>query len=65
MRPDKYPLPWCEEFDIPYYQVNLWLVFNVPGWAEKQAHIPMSEIIPWIDELIERKELKLESSNKH
>jgi len=52
MKPSGYPLPWCEKLDLPYYQINLQLCFSVPGWGERQAYKPMSEIIPWIDELL-------------
>jgi hypothetical protein len=38
---------------MPYYQINLYFCGHVEGWAEKQAYKPMSEIIPWIDDIIE------------
>lgn len=53
MKPDNYPLPWCEKLDRPYWCINLHLCYSRKGWREKQSHKPMSEIIPWIDEIIE------------
>lgn len=52
MKPNGYPLPWCDALDVPYYKINLALCLQLKGWKEKQRHRPMSEIIPWIDELI-------------
>lgn len=59
MKPDKYPLPWCDWCDEPYYKLNLYLISTKEGWLEKQSHVPMAEIIPWIDALIEEGSLKL------
>ena len=56
MKPENYPLPWCDKLDMAYWQVNLALCLSKKGWRDKQAYKPMSEIIPWIDK-------ELESSN--
>jgi len=53
MKPKDYPLPWCDKLDMPYYAVNMYLINTVEGWSKKQAYKPMSEIIPWIDEILE------------
>lgn len=48
--PAGYPLPWCEQLDLPYWKVNMMLCGTVDGWRSWQAHKPMAEIIPKIDE---------------
>jgi len=37
---------------MAYWEVNLALCLHRDGWREKQRNIPMSRIIPWIDDLI-------------
>lgn len=53
-KPDGYPLPWCEKADLPYWKINLWMCFIFPEWREYQARLPMSEIIPIIDNILEK-----------
>jgi hypothetical protein len=48
------PLPWCERLNTPYWQVNFILCTTKVGWREKQKGKAMAEIIPWIDEMVER-----------
>ena len=53
MKPDNYPLPWCDKLDTPYWKINIqWCILD-KDWADKQAYKPMSEIIPWIDKKLE------------
>lgn len=52
MKPDGYPLPWCEAVDMPYWAINSMLIDRKCGWAEFQANRPMAEIIPEIDKLL-------------
>lgn len=47
--PDRYPLPWCDKLDVPYWRVNLLFCATVDGWRKWQAHRAMAEIIPEID----------------
>lgn len=47
-----YPLPWCDEFDVPYWVANIDLIRSREGWAEWQSRRSMNEIIPEIDLLI-------------
>lgn len=54
MKPDNYPLPWCEKLNAPYWAINMAWCAIKPGWSGRQAYKPMSEIIPWIDEELER-----------
>lgn len=52
MKPEGYPLPWCDKLDMPYHKINFYLCLTVKGWREKQSRVPMEEIIPWIDRAI-------------
>lgn len=47
--PDKYPLPWCDKADLPYWQINLIFCATVEGWRKMQSGKPMAEIIPLIN----------------
>lgn len=58
MKPEGYPLPWCDYTDTAYHTINMWLCMFQPEWRKKQAYIPMGTIIPWIDKLIEEDKLK-------
>lgn len=51
-KPAGYPLPWCERLDMPYFRVNMLLIFSRQGWSEWQARKSMAEIIPVIDDLL-------------
>jgi len=53
-KPEGYPLPWCDELDRPYWQINVLLCLTRPGWREWQGKRPMAEIIPDIDNLLRR-----------
>jgi hypothetical protein len=65
-KPEGYPLPWCDALDGAYWQVNMHLVMEKPGWREWQAQRPMHEIIPAIDELIAAGKLRpLATENNH
>ncbi|HEX8418965.1 MAG TPA: hypothetical protein VF638_03020 [Sphingomonas sp.] len=57
MGADGYPLPWCDELDAPYWQINIGLNINRRGWGEEHAGHSMAEIIPSIDALIEAGEI--------
>ncbi len=57
-KPEGYPLPWCEALDGAYWQVNMHLVMEKPGWREWQAQSPMSEVASAIDKLIAAGELR-------
>lgn len=52
MKPDRYPLPWCDALDAPYWKINAQLCLHRTGWRALQSGKPMSEIIPLIDALI-------------
>jgi hypothetical protein len=53
-RPNGYPLPRCTVADVPYYRVNHAAMFFKSGWMEFQKDKSMDELIPYLDELIER-----------
>lgn len=53
MKPDSYPLPWNDKYDLAYWQINLMLCFYLPGWRSHQAYRPMSELIPELDQVPE------------
>ena len=53
MKPAGYPLPWCEQLDVAYWQVNVGLCRHLPVWSYWQAHKPMKEIVPVIDWLLD------------
>jgi hypothetical protein len=57
-KPENYPLPWCEALDCPYWQINLILSATNPAHGKWQAHRPMSEIVPKIDEMIQNGEIE-------
>lgn len=52
MKPQGYPLPWCDALDAPYWRANLLLGATRPGWTEWQARKDMREIIPEIDRVL-------------
>lgn len=52
MKPERYPLPWCDALDSPYWQVNVMLCGSRPDWREWQAQKDMREIIPAIDKIL-------------
>lgn len=53
MKPEGYPLPWCERLDKPYFKINFMLCMTREGWWEYQKGIPMYRLIPEIDQIIE------------
>lgn len=57
MKPEKYPLPWCDKTDEPYWKINWSLCDYRRGWRDWQAEKKMAEIIPVIDWLLERESL--------
>lgn len=54
MKPEGYPLPWCDALDAPYWAINMDFILGLSGWLDWQSGKPMSEIIPKIDELLEK-----------
>ena len=46
--PASYPLPRCAS-GVPYWRLNMFLNFALPGWREWQARKDMDAIIPVID----------------
>lgn len=52
MKPAGYPLPWCDFFDAPYWQVSVVIVAIIPEWGKWTRGKPMSEIIAEIDRMI-------------
>ena len=51
-RPSRYPLPWCDAFDAPYWEINFSLCLTRPGWSRWQSGRPMSGVIRRIDRLV-------------
>lgn len=48
-KPERYPLPWNDAHDEPYWQTNMRMCFAVAGWRERQAGRSMGEIIKEIE----------------
>ncbi|MCT8002972.1 hypothetical protein NZL82_13915 [Sphingomonas sanguinis] len=45
MKPEGYPLPWCDEVDAPYWHLNLLFCSN-RDWARWQRDRSVGEVIP-------------------
>lgn len=54
MKPEEYPLAWNTFLDLPYWEINLALIYTKDGWFENQSKKSMTCLIPEIDELLER-----------
>lgn len=50
MKPEKYPLPWCEYLDMPYWQINFSLC-AYPEWRAWQKKTEISLVYAEIDKL--------------
>lgn len=48
-KPEGYPLPWNDEWDEPYWKINIYCCTLIPGYSEWQKGMKMDEIIPYID----------------
>lgn len=55
--PSDYPLPIEPISGVAYWQLNIMLCREVPGWMSFQAEKPMTEVIPVIDRIVANSEL--------
>lgn len=50
--PAGYPLPVDQVTGIPWWKINMTMIFVVPGWKEHQRQRLMAELIPIMNWLL-------------
>lgn len=53
-KPEDSSLQWCEKFGVPYWKLNLLLIWIEDGWWCFQSKKDMDFLIPHIDNKMEK-----------